>query len=283
MSSRPSRTGRTALLAAVTVAVGLVAGTPGAAAPPADPVPVEDDAGVPPPTPVPVEDGAAASTLIPIPVGCPSPDPAAVVFAGTMVGKDDITQTVRFEVDQVRAGAADPWAINGLIDVRYGDDYRFLVDGESYLVGAGVDPRFNTLASAVRPAQPVLGGNEVIGVDDLDLDCPDIDDPIRTLNLDGTSVDSGVLSLMTDDRRLLLATIVVPLFIVVGVLVALVLLRTSGRAALYGLVGLGRAALTPVVDHRATRVRTHRPRESHDWGGTTGGDQNGTGAGGSLS
>jgi hypothetical protein len=142
------------------------------------------------------------------------------------------------------------------------------VKGETYLVGAGIDPRYNALASTVRPPEPVLGGNDVIGIDDLALECPELDDPIRTLNVDGTSVDSGVLSLMTQDRRLLLATFMVPLGIVILALLALVILRAFGAAAFRGLFGLGRAALTPVVDHRATRVRTHRPREVFDWSGS---------------
>jgi hypothetical protein len=203
--------------------------------------------------------------LIPVPAGCEIPEPAAVVFTGIMVAKDDITQTVRFGIDQIRAGSAEPWAAAGLIDIRYGPDYRFLVEGEKYLVGAGIDPRYNVLSSTVRPPQPTFGGNDVVGVDDQALDCPSIDDPIRTLNVDGTSVDSGVLSLMTQDRRLLLATFMVPLGIVILALLALVLLRSFGAAALRGMVGLGRAALTPVTDHRATRVRTHRPREVYDW------------------
>ncbi len=63
-----------------------------------------------------------------------------MVFVGTMIGKDDVTQVVRFRIDQLRAGSAEHWAVNGLIDVRYGDDYRFLVEGDQYLVGVGLDP-----------------------------------------------------------------------------------------------------------------------------------------------
>jgi hypothetical protein len=239
------------LLLALAVGLGIPAGAAAGAVPA-------------PPSPPPPEE-ISSTSLIPVPAGCPTPDPAAVVFTGIMVAKDDITQTVRFGIDQVRAGTAEPWAAAGLIDIRYGPDYRFLVKGETYLVGAGIDPRYNVLASTVRPPEPLFGGNDVIGVDDLALDCPTIDDPIRTLNVDGTSVDSGVLSLMTQDRRLLLATIMVPLGIVILALLALVLLRSFGAAAIRGMFGLGRAALTPVADHRATRVRKHRPREMFDW------------------
>lgn len=196
-----------------------------------------------------------------MPVGCPRPDPAAVAFVGTMVGKDDVVQVVRFRIDQIRAGSASPWAVDGLIDIRYGDDYRFLVEGEEYLVGAGFDPVYGSLSSSVRPPEPTFGGNDVVGVDDTAVECPVIDDPVRTLNVDGTSVDSGVLSLMTEDRRLLLATFAVPAAIVFAALLALVVLKTLGRLAMSGMWQLGRAAVTPVPDHRAVRVRSHRPRD----------------------
>jgi len=210
--------------------------------------------------PPPPDDAAAATgALIPVPAGCPRPDPAAVAFVGTMIGKDDVTQVVRFRIDQIRAGSAEPWAIDGLIDVRYGDDYRFLDEGEQYLIGAGVDPVYGVLSSTVRPAEPTFGGNDVVGVDDLAVICPDLDDPIRTLNLDGTSIDSGVLSLLTEDRRLLLATLAVPAALVGAALLALVLLKMFGRLAVSGVWQLGRASVTPVPDHRVARVRTHRP------------------------
>jgi hypothetical protein len=212
----------------------------------------------PPPDP---SDGQPSEALIPVPIGCPRPDPAAVVFVGTMIGKDDVVQVVRFRIDQIRAGSASLWAVDGLIDVRYGDDYRFLVEGEQYLVGAGFDEVYGSLSSTVRPPEPTFGGNDVVGVDDTAVECPVIDDPVRTLNVDGTSVDSGVLSLMTDDRRLLLATLAVPTAIVFAALLALVVLKAFGRLAMSGMWQLGRAAVTPVPDHRAVRVRAHRPRE----------------------
>jgi hypothetical protein len=257
MMRRRAHVGRVGLLLVVAIGFGLSSGAAAVSPPPP-----------PPPAPAPPTsppDELSSTSLIPVPAGCPTPEPAAVVFTGIMVAKDDITQTVRFGIDQIRAGTAEPWAGDGLIDIRYGPDYRFLVEGETYLIGAGIDPRYNVLASTVRPPEPTFGGNDVIGVDDLALDCPAIDDPIRTLNVDGTTVDSGVLSLMTQDRRLLVATIMVPLGIVILALLALVLLKAFGAVAFRGLFGLGRAAVTPVVDHRATRVRAHRPRETLEW------------------
>jgi len=175
-----------------------------------------------------------------------------------MIGKDDITETVRFRIDQLRAGSAHPWAIDGFIDVRYGADYRFLEPDHQYLVGAGFDSTYGALSSTVRASEPDFGGNDVVGVDDVAVVCPRLDDPVRTLEVDGTSVDSGVLSLLTDDRRLLLATLAVPTAIVFAALLALVILKVFGVLAMHGVFRLGRAAVTPVPDHRVVRVRHHR-------------------------
>ncbi len=249
-------TGLLGLLGAVPFVLALSAGSALAAPPPDNPPPATLPPENPPPTP-----GLQSGSLIPTPVGCPVPAPADAVFTATMIGKDDVTQVVRFQIDQLRAGSVEPWAVNGLIDVRYGRDYRFLTNGEQYLIGIGLDPIYGVPASTVRPAEPTFGGNDVVGVDDLAVDCPRLDDPVRTLNVDGTSVDSGVLSLMTEDRRLLLATVAVPAAIVFAVLLALVLLRLFGGLAFKGVFQLGRAAVTPVPDHRAVRVRSHHPRD----------------------
>ena len=175
-----------------------------------------------------------------------------------MIGKDDVTQTARFRIDQLRAGSAQPWAIDGLIDVRYGADYRFLEEDHQYLIGAGFDPTYGALSSTVRAGEPDFGGNDVVGVDDVAVVCPTLDDPVRTLEVDGSSVDSGVLSLLIEDRRLLLATLAVPTAIVFAALLALVILKGFGVLAMHGVFQLGRAAVTPVPDHRVVRVRRHR-------------------------
>jgi hypothetical protein len=257
MSTSRARTGLVGLLFSLALWLLIDGGAATAAPAPDDPPPVTLPQEIAPPEP-----GVQPDLLIPVPVGCPVPDPAAVVFTGTMIGKDDVTQVVRFRIDQVRAGSAEPWAVNGLIDVRYGPDYRFLSEGDQYLIGVGLDPVYGVPASTVRPPEPTFGGNDVVGVDDLAVDCPTLDDPVRTLQVDGTSVDSGVLSLATEDRRLLLATLAVPTMIAFAVLLALVVLRVFGGLAFRGVFQLGRAAVTPVTDHRAVRVRTHRPRDA---------------------
>jgi energy-converting hydrogenase Eha subunit E len=214
-----------------------------------------------PPPPDTTTPGASAGAvpLVVVPPTCPNPDRAVLAFVGTATGKDDVAQVVRFRIDQLRSGSASDWAVDGLIDIRFGDDYRFLNVGDQYLVGAGFDPEYAALASNVRPPEPFFGGNEVVGVDDSAVECPTVDDPVRTLLVDGTDVDSGVMSLLFDDRRLLLATIAVPAAIAFAALVVLVLLRMVIGLATKGVFQLGRAAVTPVPDHRAVRVRRHRP------------------------
>jgi hypothetical protein len=199
------------------------------------------------------------SRLVPVPAGCTAPEPADVVFVGTAVGKDHRDQFVRFVIDQLRAGSTRQWAVGGLIDIRYGADYRFLDEGEQYLVGAGFDPEYGRLSSTVRPPSPLFGGNDVIGLEDASVECPVFEDPVRTLLVDGTSVDSGVLSLLFDDRRLLAATVLVPTAIAFAALLALVLVRLLWGVAMKGVMELGRTAVTPTPDHRAVRIRTHRP------------------------
>ena len=247
--------------------IGTAAGTLSATTPPPDDtgtsVEPPDEGGTPAPPPPSTVPGSGTldgpTRLVVIPDGCPEPDVAVLAFVGTVVGKDDVAQVVRFDIDQLRAGSTSKWAIDGLIDVRFGDDYRFLDVGGQYLVGAGFDPEYGALSSSVRPPEPDFGGNDVVGVNDSSVVCPTVDDPVRTLMVDGTDVDSGVVSLLFDDKRVLLATLAVPAAIAFAALIVLVLLRMATGLAGKGVLELGRAAVTPVPDHRAVRIRRHRP------------------------
>jgi hypothetical protein len=180
---------------------------------------------------------------------------------GVVLDKDGYIERglVRFQIDEVRAGNAAPFAVDGVIDVRYGPDSKYLEIDEQYLVSAAVDPDLGQLASKVSPATPLFGGNDVIGVEDSAVDCPTLDDPVQTLHVDGTPVESGVVTPMFQDTKVLLATLGVPLVIVFAVLIGLVILRILWRWAMSGVFALGRAAVTPTTDQRATRVRRHRP------------------------
>lgn len=242
---------RRAVWASLAVAaMGVFAVGPSAhAAPPVDP-----DTPIEVPTEVPAGEG-----LREVPAGCSVPDPADVAFVGTAVAKD--FEKVRFEIVQLRAGSVSGYSIDGLVDVLYLDDAKFFELDEDYLVGARFDEDFGELASTVRPPEPLFGGNDVIGLNDTDIDCPVIDDPVRTVLPDGTSVDSGILSPLFDDKRRLLATIGVPVAIVFGALLGLVLLRQVWHLFIAGIFELGRAAVTPTADHKSIRTREHRDGE----------------------
>lgn len=202
------------------------------------------------------------SGLVPIPLGCPVPQKADVAFVGTVVDKDGFIAkgTVRFTIEQIRAGSARGYSLGSLIDVRYGPDSQYLEIGETYLVAAAIDPEIGALASKVSPSTPLFGGDAVVGLEDTETECPDIDDPVMTLHPDGTSVDSGLLKPLLEDKRLLLAVIGVPAAVVGVVLVGLVLLRRLLSVGFQGVFALGRKAVTPTSDHRAARVRAHQGR-----------------------
>ncbi len=236
------------------------------------PTPVAPD----PPTPtVPAPELETVSdpgSLVQAPAGCPVPAPADVAFVGTVVGKDEFVEkgTVRYRIDQLRAGNAAPYSVDGLIDVRYGPDSQYLDVDAQYLVGAAVDPRIGVLGSKVAPEPLLFGGDAVVGLEDVEVECPVIDDPVMTLNLDGTSVESGLFQPFFADRTLLLATIGVPAAIVGAVLVGLVLLRRLMDIGFRGIFALARAAVTPTPDHRAARVRRHQTGMDADGSGVDG-------------
>ena len=218
-------------------------------------------AGAPVPDPEPTNDTPTVeSGLLDVPVGCVVPAPADVAFIGTAVAKD--FEKVRYEIVQLRAGSITGYSIDGLVDVLYLDDAKFVDLDQDYLVGARFDPDFGALFSTVRPAEPLFGGNDVIGLEDTDVECPVIDDPVRTVLPDGTSVDSGVISPLLDDKRTLLATLGVPTAIAFAALIGLVLLRQLWHYFLKGVFELGRAAVTPTPDHKSIRVRQHREGET---------------------
>jgi len=253
------------------VLVGLVAGGATgltAAAPvlagtePAPPVEPEAPTPPPPSTPDPVPEReiiSDPSALIQVPAGCPSPPPADLAFVGTVLAKDEFVEkgTVRFQIEQVRAGDATPYAVDGLVDVRFGPDSQYIEVDEQYLVSAAVDADIGALASKVSPETLLCGGDAVVGLEDTEVVCPVVDDPVQTIHVDGTPVESGLLTPLLDDKRLLLSTLLVPAAIAGVVLIGLVLLRRALSLGMRGIFALGRAAVVPTGDHRAARVRRH--------------------------
>ncbi len=154
-----------------------------------------------------------------------------MAFVGTVLAKDEFVQkgTVRWQIDQVRDGNAAPFSVDGVFDVRFGPDSQYLEIGEQYLVSAAFDSSIGTLTSKASPDAPLFGGDAVVGLEDTETVCPVVDDPVQTINVDGTPVETGLLTPLTEDKGLLLATIAVPAVIVGLVLIGLVLLRRFAR------------------------------------------------------
>ncbi len=186
-----------------------------------------------------------------VPAGCDVPPPATVVFVGTLIAKD--TRTARFRLEQVRAGSADGFAVTDLIDIRYDDDVRFLSTNQRYLVGAGPREGLNGLASKVRDSEALFGGNAVIGINDKTLECPRLDDPVRTLQVNGSEIKSGVFASLRSSQRDLLLAVVKPVIWAFGILLALVLLRWL-FSAMFLVV---RRAAEGVPSERTRRERRH--------------------------
>lgn len=233
--------GSVAVVRALVVLFGVVlgaacVGVPVHAAPPAP-----DDDLLPPTETTVVETVPAvgpSTTLVPVsvsvPPGCPTPTPAAAVFVGRLESVD--ARTGRFSVEQMRAGSLAAFQVGALVDVDYDDETRFLEPGSRYLVGVAVGPVTGRLVSKVREPAPRFGGNQVVALDPTTSECPVVEDPVRTLNVDGSSVESGVLTPLFEEPMRLLRAVLLPAAWALALLVALGALRW----ALVGLVrGVG--------------------------------------------
>lgn len=211
---------------------------------------------LPPPALPPIAAPDAASTrLVPVPVGCAAPPVEQVVFIGTMVLRD--TTTARFAIESIRSGSATGFEVGGLIDVRYGDEVRFLDVDTSYIVAAAVDPVARVLASTVREPAPLFGGNEIAGVNDSDVQCPQLEDPVRTLMTDGSSVESGVLTPLVDAKWDLAVAVLQPIGVAFLVLLGLAAVKLL-------IFALGRSLRDMGGGDRPARRRRHIPADSDD-------------------
>lgn len=220
------------------LAAGVVLVAPGAlaSAAPADPATVPPTLppttvvpGDPATTTPPVDQGSvvlppAQGPLVIVPTGCASPAPATAVFEGEI---EVLSVTAaRFHVRRQLAGTLDGHLVApDTVDVIYGSDARFLAAGDVLVVGVVDDPAVGGLTSKVREPAPLFGGDAVVGLDDTDVDCPKVEDPVRTLHPDGTTVDSGVLRTLDGAGPNMLRALMAPVAIALLVLITLVLLK----------------------------------------------------------
>ncbi len=207
---------------------------------------------------------AAAGPLLVLPAGCVVPAPPVAVFEGVIDAA--VSTTARFRVTRVLSGTLAGYEVLGLVDVQYGEETRFLEVGESYIVGVGASAATGGLVSTVREPAPLFGGDAVVGANDSDVDCVTLADPIRTLGVDGSSVDTGVLAPLRGEGRSVLGAMLRPLGIAIALLVALVLVK-------HLVFAIGRALREMGDAERVERTRHHdsldEPRDdagdgSHD-------------------
>jgi hypothetical protein len=216
----------------------------GATVPPAPPVDTVPAEVIPVDDSVPDEQGIitdVVETTLPlnssaattIPAGCAVPMAPQMVFVGELLSIADTTAT--FRVIQVRAGTASGYINNDTVEVRYGQDTKFLDTGTRYIVGAASDPFSPLLVSKVRENSPLFGGDAVVGVYGSTGACPTLEDPVRTILENGTNIDTGVLRPLLENKLLIILAILISIAVVVGGLFALVLTRQVSRQASRGL------------------------------------------------
>ena len=198
---------------------------------PATEATVDEQAGVTSPSvAAPVSTVPSATTTIP--VGCAPPPVSQAVFIGK-VKVLDATQAV-FELVRLRSGSLAGYSTetpNSLgtvvteVGIYYGRDVKFLEVGVTYLVGTALDPTTGRIFSRVTEAAPMFGGNQVADINNSGVVCPTYPDVARTLNTDGSTIESGVLSGLRGESDRILFAIVVPAGLVLLGLVTLVLVR----------------------------------------------------------
>lgn len=205
------------------------------------------------------ETQVVSAPLIVVPAGCTSPTPARAVFVGTVERTGLLPgtehQMARFTVSQVRAGTLDGYEVDRSVDILFDDDIRFLDAGSTYVVGAAIDQTSQLLASKVREPAPLFGGDAVIGLNDSDVECPVVEDPVRTIRPDGSPVDTGVLTPLSKSKNSLARAVLVPLAIAFAALVVLAAMKLLAQGMLRSLFGHHQPA-SPV-----SRTRRHAPAD----------------------
>lgn len=258
-----------ACLGLAAAALAFAPGEPVAAGTQPVPEPAAPDTTLPAPDP-----NAPATSLAPpmgplivVPAGCAVPAPALAVFTGTVTALDDPDQptTARFLVDRQLYGDLGPYLIAGETDVLYGEEARFLATGGEYIVGVRSDEATGRLLSTVREQAPLFGGDAVIGLNDGDTECPQLEDPVRTFLAGGDPVDTGVLAPLKGEGDALVWALVKPLLMALVALIALVLLKQAAFAMARSLresSDLPSGPLPPVSAQHPARplVRAHPAR-----------------------
>ena len=172
------------------------------------------------------------SAVTTIPSSCTTPEPLRSVFVGEVSRVD--ANFVLYEVVSERYGTVADLLRNGVLTVRYPiDDVRYLDVGRRFLVGAvaapsGIRGDVPVLESKVRVSPDMFGGDAVAAVQRVS--CPDYEDPVRTLRVNGDPIDTGILRPLLSDRAGLLRALLLP----IGAGLALLFLLAATRVLITG-------------------------------------------------
>jgi hypothetical protein len=220
---------RTSAFAAALTAVLLLAGLPAVAIAGVPSEDEEPEVVLAPGGDVVVGDGRGDRVpLLLVPSGCEAPQLPELVFEGEVLDTDD--RSARFRIDHVRAGDPGRYRAGDEIEIRYGIESQYLGIAETYLVAAGREPSLGLLYSRVGDPAPLFGGDDIVGLAEPDIDCPEFADPVMTLRPDGRVLTTSVLGSFLSDSRALASAVLVPFGLAVGVLVAVAVLSLGLRA-----------------------------------------------------
>jgi hypothetical protein len=176
--------------------------------------------------------------LVEVPQGCAPWAMADIVFTGVVTATD--ARTARFADLSIRWGEFPGIDGSGTIDIRYGIDVQYLTEGERYLVGASSHPDLGIPVSRITPEVVDFAGDEIVGVSEDDVVCPDEEDPVVTLLVDGSPVPTPLVGAFLDARRRLAASVIIPALVVVAVIFLVAMLRVSTEGFVDSLRTVGR-------------------------------------------
>jgi hypothetical protein len=177
------------------------------------------------------------SAVTTIPSSCTTPDSLRSVFVGRVASIE--ANFVLYSVESERFGTVADLLRNSVLTVRYPiDDVKYLAEGERFLVGAiaapsGIRGDTPVLESKVRVPPDMFGGDAVAA--EQRISCPDYEDPVRTLRVNGDAIDTGLLRPLLDDRSGLLRALLLPVGIGLAVLFLLAATRVLVTGAIRGM------------------------------------------------
>ena len=161
-----------------------------------------------------------------IPEGCFPQALPQVVFIGEASNVSD--ESVSFAIQKTITGDASSYVTgDGTVEVQYGTDAKFVDEGKTYIVGAVTDPFLPILVSKLRATTTTLSAE--LGQTNTGDACPTFEDAIITLNENGTSVDTGVLRPLRENKLLIIAVLILSVAIAFGGLVAVVVMQRTRR------------------------------------------------------